>query len=282
LLEHPCAVAWNQVFSAVTTPTPWLRAQLPTGSKWSLISKALVTLASPTPCAPSASQSFPQFWLHPDRQFAHAAQQRHTNLSNNIALYLRELTSFLLSGKSVACVIVDVQMLSTGRPRSHEQLAEPLECLRTNPRNNNELCFRELLTFLWSGTPAARAVTDTEVRFTLWHGWLPIVVPRVDTEAATTAPEMLTLCPWLSLDGLPWFVRLILESSSPGLVPEVGAQTHLRALSRTPIWQYGELEHSSSVHHRSNRTVATLDKNKSSEVQQHAAQSFGVQNEINR
>ncbi len=226
LLEHPCAVAWNQVYSAATTPS----AQLPTGSKWSLISKSLVDLASPNQCAPSASQSFPQFWLHPDRQFAHLAEQRPTTLSRNVAIYLRELTSFLLSGKSAAC-----------------------------------------------------EVADTEARFTLRHRSLSVVVARVDTEVATTTPAMLTLCLWLSLDGLQWFVCLIFESSGPGLVFEVGAKTHLRELSRASVWQHDELAHSHSLRHRSNRTAAKLDDNKSSAVQQHAAQSVGAsRTEINR
>lgn len=92
LLEHPCAIARKPVYSAATTPAPWLRAQL-------------------------ASQSFPQFWLHPDRQFAHSAEQSDTNLSGNIALYLRELTTFLLSSRSAACVVVGVQTLPALWPR---------------------------------------------------------------------------------------------------------------------------------------------------------------------
>jgi hypothetical protein len=91
---------------------------LPIGSKWSLIAKAIVNLAPPNQCAPSASRSFPQFLLHPDRQFAHTAEPRHTHLTGNLALYLREVVTFLLSAISAACVVFDVQVLSTLRPRS--------------------------------------------------------------------------------------------------------------------------------------------------------------------
>ena len=217
LLEHPFAIAWKPACSAATTSTPWLRAQLPIGSNWSLIARSIVNLAPPNQRAPSASRSFPQLWLHPDRQFADSAEQRHTHLTANLALYLREVATFLLYARSATCVFVDVQMRSTLRPRS-----------------------------------------------------LPIGVPGMDTEAATTTTGILILClghfdGWLAV-----VCGFDLRRCPGDPVLAVLAQTHLCALSGAAIQRHGERTHSRSVRHRSNRTVTKLDKHKSSEVQQRA------------
>lgn len=228
LLERPCGMVWEHFYSSATTPSPWLRAQLPTGSKWSLISKALVNLVSPGQCAPSAaastrglthtSQSFPQSWLYPDRQFAHLAEQRHANLSNNIALSLRKLTAFLLSDKSAACVVVDVQMLLTSRRHSREQLAHSLDCLSAHPRGNGEVSWYESTASLLFGKSPACGVLDVDVPSIPEPDSSSIAVPGERCESAGTAHEVCTRYPWLSMAGLPWFVCLIFEG-----VGEIGS-----------------------------------------------------------
>jgi hypothetical protein len=279
-------MVWEHFYSSATTPSPWLRAQLPTGSKWSLISKALVNLASPGQCAPSAaestrgltqaSQSFPQSWLYPDSQFAHLAEQRHTNLSNNIALSLRKLTAFLLSDKSAACVVVDVQMLLTSRRHSREQLAHSLDCLSAHPRGNGEVSWYESTASLQFGKSPACGVLDVDVPSIPEPDSSSIAVPGERCESAGTAHELWTRYPWLSIAGLPWFVCLIFEG-----VGEIGSWRllHKRIRGRCPERRSGNpvgLAHSHSMRHRANRTVAKVYSTNPPEVEQRAGQFVGA------
>jgi hypothetical protein len=286
LLEHPCAIAWKPVYSAATTPAPWLRAQLPIDSKRSLIAKALVDFASPDQCAPSAresacgltqvSSSFPPLWLHPGRQFAHPAEQRYTSLIGNIEPHFHELTASLRLRKSAASVVVDVQMPSTSRCHSYEQLARLLDCLSAHLRGNSEVSWCELTASLLCGKPPACDVLDVDVSSIPASDPSSIEVPDDAASRLVLRMEVRTRYPWLATDGLPWFVCLMLESSSTGLTFEVVEQTHLCTPSRALILRHGELSHSHSVRHRSNRTVAQLDENKPPEVQQRPGQYVGA------
>jgi hypothetical protein len=241
LLERPCGVVWKHFYSSATTPSPWLRAQLPTGSEWLLISKALVNLASPGQCASSAaestrgltqaSQSFPQSWVYPENQFAHLAEQRHPNLSHNIALSLRKLTAFLLSDNSAACVVVDVQLLLTSRRHSREQLAHSLDCLSALPRDNSEVSWCESTASLLFGKSPACGVLDVDVPSIPEPDSSSIAVPGERCESIGTAHGVWTRYPWLSMTCLPWFVCLIFEG-----VGEIGSRQllHKRIRRRCP------------------------------------------------
>ncbi len=136
---------------------------------------------------------------------------------------------------------------------------------------NCEVSSYELTASLLFGQPPACDVLVAVPRIPPPDSWAA-AVPGERCESAGTAHEVRTLYPWLSMDGLPWFVCLIFEGVGEVRLLAVLAQTHLRALSRAAIWQRGGLAHSRSVRHRSNRTVTKLDENKSPEVQQRAGQ----------
>jgi hypothetical protein len=276
LLEYPCAIAWKHVNSAAITPTLWLRDLLPTTSTSSLVAKALVNLASPNPCVPSVSHFFRQSWLDPDRQFAHSTEQGHINLGGNIALYVRELTTLLVRGRSAASVVIDVQMPSALRRHSHEHLAHSLDCLSPHLRSNSEGSWYELTcSFVRGKSPACDVLDIGDLSISRPRS-LPLAVVGERRESAGTSHEMGTGYAWFSMDGLLWVACLILERSGLGLPLEVVAQIRSRSLSGAPICQHGELSPSHSARHRSNWRAAQLDETTLPEGQQRAEQFVGA------
>ena len=229
-----------------------------------------------------ATPSVAQFWSRSIALLAHSSDRHRTNLRGNIGACLCELTASLQLRKAAACTGVDVQMVYISRRRSHEQLAHSPDCLRAHLRGNKEVSWYELTASSLFGKSPACDVLVAVLRIPPPDSWAA-AVPGERCESAGTAHEVRTRYPWLSMNGLPWFVGLIFESSGPGPNFEVVAQTHVLALSSAPIWQRGELAHSHSVRHRSNRTVAPLNENQPPDVQQRTGQFVGAsRTEINR
>jgi hypothetical protein len=164
LSERPCGVAWKHVNRAATTSSTWVGAQLRADSRWSLLSKTAVNFASVNSCPLSMFQSLVQPWLHRDRQFAHSAEQDHSNWTSNIGPDCREMTASLWLCKSAACTVLDVQTLSTSRRHSHELVAHSPNWVGASLHGNGEVSWYELATSLLSGKSPACDVLDVDVQ----------------------------------------------------------------------------------------------------------------------
>jgi hypothetical protein len=169
---------------------------------------------------------------------AHPAEHRCTSSRANIGSHFREFTAALRLSKSAECTVVDVQMLSTSRGHSHEHLAYSLDCLSAHRRGNGEVSSYELTASLLFGQPPACDVLDVGVPFIPQpHSW-SAAVPGERYESASTAHEMRTRYPWLSMDGLQWFVCLISEG---GGEVRPWRLLHKRTCSRCPARQSGNV-----------------------------------------
>ena len=136
LLEHPCTHELKLIASPVVRFALWFRAQSrcpqtnhrPCASVETRTCTNSSTEYCSAKCSPLASES-PREWirirhsvrrfqLHLDRQLVNRTAHRRANLRGNAGLDSRELAASLLSPKSVACVVVEVHMLSTSGPHS--------------------------------------------------------------------------------------------------------------------------------------------------------------------
>ena len=201
LLERPYAGALKQSYRAGLTSARGIPVPL-IGSTWWFVSRLLVDRAfdaqhssgtngrhchsveprictgshtnfCSSACAPSASvstcgltqvrASVREFQLHFDEQRTPPVDHRRAHLPGNTELASRELAASLLSPKSVACVLVEVHMLSTSR--RHLPITTVL-CPAFLMRNSTEGVHFGSVTVWRACSWSAGQVRSTQVRST--------------------------------------------------------------------------------------------------------------------